>query len=267
MMIAVEPITNHRKGEHAMKTTLFNTLLAAIAICLISLLTGCGSSESGNLAAGGTTTEQQIGKIAVVLDWGTAAKSTGKSVASMPVSVTTVRIIIAAADISPSQQLDFPAASGAATIDGVRPGTGWTLTAQGLDASGTITYQGAVANITIQAGKTTDIGTVVMVANAVPVANAGAAQSVTTESLVTLDGSASSDANSDALTYKWGITSKPVGSSATLSSITAVKPTFTPDVTGAYVLSLIVNDGKVNSSSASVNVTATSNTGSITIKW
>ena len=103
--------------------------------------------------------------------------------------------------------------------------------------------------------------------NTIPVANAGAAQSVVIGNAVTLDGSASSDANGDTLTYSWSFTSKPVGSSATLSSSTAVKPTFTPDVAGTYALSLIVNDGKVSSSAASVNVTATSNSGSITIKW
>ena len=238
-----------------MRTKHFNTLLAAIVIGLISMLAGCGSGGSGSLAASGTTTEQQTGKIAALLDWGTAAKNTEKSVA-MPASVTTVRIIIAAADISPSMQLDFPAASGSGTIDGVKVGTGRTLTAQGLDASGTVAYQGGAVNIIVQAGKTTDIGTVTMVANVVPVANAGTAQNVTIGSLVTLDGSASSDANSDALTYKWDFTAKPVGSSASLSSSTIAKPTFTPDLAGTYLLNLIVNDDKVNSSAASVTITA-----------
>ncbi len=93
-------------------------------------------------------------------------------------------------------------------------------------------------------------------ANAVPVANAGAAQSVLTGAVVTLDGSASSDVDGDALTYSWAITSKPAGSSMSLSSATAVKPTLTADVAGAYVLTLVVNDGKVNSSFASVTITA-----------
>jgi len=92
--------------------------------------------------------------------------------------------------------------------------------------------------------------------NTAPVANAGTAQSVSTGSVVTLNGSGSSDSNKDALTYKWSFTSKPAGSNAALSSTTAIRPTFTADVAGSYVLSLVVNDGKVDSSAATVTITA-----------
>lgn len=96
--------------------------------------------------------------------------------------------------------------------------------------------------------------------NVAPVANTGTVQNVYTGTVVTLDGSGSSDANGDLLTYSWAFTSKPIGSSATLSSATTVKPTFTADVAGTYVFNLVVNDGKVNSSTASsVYVIATSN--------
>ena len=97
--------------------------------------------------------------------------------------------------------------------------------------------------------------------NSAPVANAGTAQSVVANTVVTLDGSSSNDANGDLLTYSWAFTSKPLGSSATLSSATTVKPTFTADVAGAYVFNLVVNDGKVNSPVlSSVYVIASSNT-------
>ncbi|MDP2166861.1 MAG: PKD domain-containing protein, partial [Thermodesulfovibrionales bacterium] len=71
--------------------------------------------------------------------------------------------------------------------------------------------------------------------NSAPVANAGLDQNVVTGSVVTLDGSGSSDANGDTLTYKWTITSKPSGSAAVLSSSTVAKPTFTADKDGSYV--------------------------------
>lgn len=94
-------------------------------------------------------------------------------------------------------------------------------------------------------------------ANSAPVANAGAAQAVATGALVSLDASTSSDANGDALTLAWVLTSKPVNSTATLSSVTAQRPTFTADIDGTYVATLVVNDGKVASAPSTVAVTAT----------
>jgi len=95
------------------------------------------------------------------------------------------------------------------------------------------------------------------VANAAPVANAGVAQNVIEGSVVSLDGSASSDENSDLLTYAWTITSKPSGSSAFLVSEVSVKPTFTADLAGTYIASLVVNDGKVSSNIATVSIGVT----------
>jgi hypothetical protein len=90
------------------------------------------------------------------------------------------------------------------------------------------------------------------------VANAGSNQFVVagSSSIVTLDGSASSDADSDPLTYMWAFTAKPAGSTATLSNANAVGPTFTADKEGTYTLSLVANDGQVNSSPATVTVKA-----------
>jgi hypothetical protein len=75
--------------------------------------------------------------------------------------------------------------------------------------------------------------------------------------LVTLTGAASTDANGDALTYKWTLTTRPSGSSAALSSTSVVSPTIRVDIVGTYVASLIVNDGKIDSTVATVPITAT----------
>lgn len=94
--------------------------------------------------------------------------------------------------------------------------------------------------------------------NAAPVANAGVDQNVETFAIVTLDGSASLDANpADVLTYFWSITSQPSGGIAILSDATVVDPNFDADVDGSYVVQLIVNDGTVDSSAATVTITAT----------
>ncbi len=93
--------------------------------------------------------------------------------------------------------------------------------------------------------------------NLAPVAKAKATQNVVVGNSVALDGSASADANGDALTYAWTLTSKPAGSAAVLSQSTVAKPSFTADVAGQYVASLVVKDGSLNSAASSVTVTAT----------
>ncbi len=97
--------------------------------------------------------------------------------------------------------------------------------------------------------------------NTPPAANAGPDQNVTTGSLVTLDGSGSSDADGNILTYSWSFTSVPTGSGASLSDATVANPTFTADVDGSYVLSLTVNDGTVDSATDTVLIAAVTDTG------
>ena len=94
-------------------------------------------------------------------------------------------------------------------------------------------------------------------ANSVPVANAGPDQNVATNSIVSLNGSASSDADNEGLSYQWAIQTKPEGSAAQLDDATATTPSFTADVDGTYVITLTVNDGAVDSAPDSVSVVAT----------
>jgi len=118
-----------------------------------------------------------------------------------------------------------------------------------------------VATLTVNDGQVTSAPSTVTVtaavANAAPVANAGTDQSVIAGSAVTLNGNGSSDANGDALTYAWTLSTKPAGSAASLSAASSSSPTFTADAPGTYVATLIVNDGKVNSAPSTVAITAT----------
>jgi hypothetical protein len=93
-------------------------------------------------------------------------------------------------------------------------------------------------------------------ANASPIADLGLPQRVVIGAIVSLDGSASSDANGDPLTYSWTLTTIPSGSLATLTSLTEVRPSFIADLAGTYVASLSVNDGKVSSVIQTTTITS-----------
>ena len=76
-----------------------------------------------------------------------------------------------------------------------------------------------------------------------PSANAGNDMTVIVGGTVNLDGSDSSDPDSDPLSYNWTLWSKPYPSTAVLSDNTNVSPTFTADLPGNYVVRLRVFDG------------------------
>lgn len=124
-------------------------------ILALVIVAGCGANNSPQSASNGAITAN--------LFWVSTGKTTAKTVASAPAGVTTVRIIVSATGMTTIQK-DFTAASGSGTISGVLAGTGRTLTAQGLDGTGTVIYQGTAANLTVQAGQTTNAGTITMTA-------------------------------------------------------------------------------------------------------
>lgn len=98
---------------------------------------------------------------------------------------------------------------------------------------------------------------IITTGNSRPVAKASAtATSVTVDDVVSLDGSTSSDADSDPLSYSWSLITLPSGSAASLSDTSAEKGSFTADAAGDYVAQLIVNDGTLKSDPATVLVTA-----------
>jgi len=114
-----------------------------------------------------------------------------------------------------------------------------------------------VAQLIVNDGKVDSVPDTVTIStsNSKPIANAGANQAPKLGDTVTLDGSASSDVDNDTLTFQWSFLLVPPGSVAKLSDTTAVNPSFTIDLSGDYVVQLIVNDGMVNSDPDTVTVT------------
>jgi len=127
------------------------------------------------------------------------------------------------------------------------------------DRPGTYVAQLIVSDGTLASAPDT---VVVSTANSRPVANAGSAQAVDTGSTVRLDGSGSSDADGDALTYSWSLTTRPAGSTAVVAPANAVQPSFVADLPGSYVAQLIVNDASLASAPATVLITVTTPVGS-----
>ena len=116
-----------------------------------------------------------------------------------------------------------------------------------------------IAELTVSDGTSSSAADSVTItaatANSIPVADAGGDQNVAPNTLVILDGSGSSDADGDGLTYLWSLTSVPEGSAAELDDSTLVGPSFTADLVGTYSSTLTVNDGFEDSAPDSVTIT------------
>jgi hypothetical protein len=74
---------------------------------------------------------------------------------------------------------------------------------------------------------------------------------------VTLADSYVFDWEGDPLTVTWEVTSRPPGSTASLSDPTALHPSFLPDEPGVYVLSLTASDGVITGAADTVSLTVT----------
>lgn len=91
--------------------------------------------------------------------------------------------------------------------------------------------------------------------NQPPIADAGNDSNVAIGSSVALDGSNSSDAENNTLSYDWNISSKPSTSSAVLLNSTSVSSGFIADVAGIYVVQLVVTDRAADSAVDEVVIT------------
>ena len=95
--------------------------------------------------------------------------------------------------------------------------------------------------------------------NTAPTANAGADKTAYVNRLILLDGDSSTDPEGEALTYAWteAGTNPATG---VLRGVATARPGFTPSVSGTYVFTLTVSDGRATSSADSVTITVLSGT-------
>jgi len=113
-----------------------------------------------------------------------------------------------------------------------------------------------ILNCGLDTGFVAQDTTMVPDTNTAPVAEAGSDEFVIVDSLVTLDGSGSSDADDDSLMYTWVLLSQPENSTATLSDESSSAPTFTPDLSGDYEFTLLVDDGTDSSNTDTLVISA-----------
>jgi hypothetical protein len=217
----------------------------------------------GGLTTTGTGTSSTISSLATGTYTYTVTNASGCiSAASANVVVNAQPATPTAPSVGTITQPTISLPTGSVVLNGLPSSGTWTLTRSpggltttGIGTSSTLsplapgTYTYTVTN----ASGCTSAASANVVINSPPIANAGDDQTVNENILVTLDGSASSDPDNNALTYNW---TAPSG--VTLSSTTAAKPTFTaPEVSAntTYTFSLIVNDGTTNSTADQIVVT------------
>lgn len=90
--------------------------------------------------------------------------------------------------------------------------------------------------------------------NIKPVADAGDNLADIQGESVELDGRNSHDANGDPLAYSWSLASKPEGSLAGISNASSAIASLGLDLPGEYIVSLMVNDGFIDSDPSNITV-------------
>ena len=121
-----------------------------------------------------------------------------------------------------------------------------------------------VVELEVSDGDLTSTATHTLVANRPPIVEAGPDRTVSLGTLVSLSGTAT-DPDDDPLSVSWSFVDKPPTSQAELEDTETLTPRFLADVSGTYVLELVVGDGYYTVSdrlTVTVNAPPVANAGS-----
>ncbi|MFM2186364.1 MAG: hypothetical protein RIR43_936 [Pseudomonadota bacterium] len=244
-------------GSESAQPTAMNMFFRCILLlgaCALSLA-GCGGGGSGSCSS------------AALGSLGSLACSNAGSSNQSPVALITVPT---SAPVGSPVVLD---GSGSRDPDGQTLSFRWELVTRPVGSAAALN-DGALARpsfvpdiqgsytvrLIVSDGKADSAPATAMVtvsrANQAPLAKAGEDVTAVNGVEVVLNGTGSSDADGDLITYLWTLATRPAGSLASLTGGNSPRPSFTPDVSGNYVFSLVVRDGALGSAPSFVTVTS-----------
>ena len=144
-------------------------------------------------------------------------------------------------------ELDVPAKSSASLSAPTAAKPTFTADVEGVYTARLTVEDDAQVESEVSASRVT-----VAQGNLAPEARVGMARDAVVGEEVALDGGSSQDPDGDALSFMWTLSAKPSGSNASLQDASSATPTLKPDVAGTYIAELIVSDGELESTPASV---------------
>ena len=135
-----------------------NKLQYLMYALLIFALTGCGASNLANLAG-----NSQPGAVQAQMVYG-ASKNAAKTVNAAPAGVTSIQVAITGSDLNgkaiPVVRGTIDPVSGLGTIAGIYPGK-VTMAVKAMSGS-VVSYEGFAIGVAVNAGATTNAGTIVL---------------------------------------------------------------------------------------------------------
>jgi len=211
-----------------------------------------------------------------------ASNSSTQATTKTPTTITnTPPLVNAGANFSAEVGIEITLGGSASDPDGDTLTTTWSFTSVPTDSIASLTDPGQLTatftpdligtynlELKVSDGEhqaSDNITITVKPGNIAPVARIVSSQVIAPGSVVQADGTGSTDGNNDTLSYQWSFVSRPTGSSAVFSNANIAKPSFNADLTGTYVIQLIVNDGALSSNPVSATIIASSF--SVTVSW